>query len=263
MRVDVRDLGVNYGHQRVLHGVNLRLEAGKLLGIIGPNGSGKSTLVRCMAGMIAPGQGAVLFDGQSIAPARVGYMPQDLSGRVNLSALEVVLLGRHGQLGWRVQEADLRQAMRWMERLGVAALANAEMSALSGGQRQLVYLAQALMGESGVLLLDEPTSALDLCHQVDALDAVRDLTLELGLCTAIVTHDLHLVSRYSHEVLLLDSGQVTARGTWSEVWPMPAMEAAFRIRLTPLRDATGHVHLVPGDRRAEASREGASSLALA
>jgi len=243
-RIDVDHLSVDLDGRRVLEDVGFSLRPGQLTAVIGPNGSGKSTLLRCLAGLQRHA-GSIRFDSHAHRPERIGYMPQDSGVPAPLSAWEVVLLGRVRQLGWRVRPDDVQRVTTWMERLGIAHLAHRDMEALSGGQRQLVYLAQAMVGESGVLLLDEPTSALDLCHQLEALAAVQALTHEHQLCTLLVTHDLHLVSRYADAVVLLDGGRVTAAGTWAEVWPDPAMEAAFRVHLAPLRDVHGHVHLVP------------------
>ena len=167
----LRSLTVRYGRHTVIDDLNLQLDQGKVVGLLGPNGSGKSSLIRSVAGAQRC-LGTVTLQGRKGQQLRdaTGYMPQEIPGHVALTALETVLVAaRRGGSAWRVRRSEVRQAYRVLESLGVGGLANTYLGECSGGQRQLISLAQTLIGDPDLVLLDEPTSALDLKHQVRVL----------------------------------------------------------------------------------------------
>ena len=207
MTVSLTQVAVAYGSRAVLQHIDLQARAGQVVGIVGPNGSGKSTLVKAIAGHV-PSTGAITFHGESVRPTQLGYMPQESLTPMVLTVLEVVLLGRLAQLGLQVRDDDLQAVAQTLEHLGIADLAGQRMGELSGGQRQLAYLAQALVSQPKYLLLDEPTSALDISHQLEVLDLVRRLTKERGLITLVVLHDLNAAARYCDEVALMHQGRL-------------------------------------------------------
>ena len=244
MSVSVQHLCASYGSRAVLHGISLAAQAGQVLGIVGPNGSGKSTLVKAVAGQI-PSRGTILFNGSTQRPASIGYMPQDLQAPAALTVLEVVLLGRLQQLRLKVQPDDLQAVRQILQRLGIEALAGRDVRELSGGQRQMVFLAQALVAQPTVLLLDEPISALDVCHQLEVLAVVRDLTRQQALTTLIVLHDLNAAARFCDHVALLQNGQLLACGTPAQVLTVAHIAQAFGVETEALRCSDGTGVLVP------------------
>lgn len=230
MKVELRGAVARYGQREVLRGVDLSLAPGRMNVVVGPNGSGKSTLIKVVAGLVGF-EGQLLFDGSERRPSAIGHMPQDISSHAALTVLEAVLLGRWGQLGWRVGEADLQAVQQMLDRLGLEALAGRLLGELSGGQRQMVFLAQALIGSPQVLLLDEPISALDIGHQLEVLDTVRALTRERQLSTLMVLHDLNAASRWGDDVLLLHDGRVLASGSADAVLTPAHLGQAFRVEV--------------------------------
>jgi len=213
----IRQLHAGYRGRPILRGLDLPdLRAGQFTALLGPNGAGKSTLLKAMAGLI-PTRGEIALDGQALdgmKPAerasRVGYMPQRLPDDLDITVLESLLsiLRVCGQ----GTETALPHAMAALERLGIAALGMQPLGALSGGQRQMASLAQALATGPRVLLLDEPTSALDLRHQVAVMRTVRALA-EQGCIVVAVLHDLNLAARWADEVVVLTGGALCASGT--------------------------------------------------
>ena len=227
--LSVQDVSVRYGSRRVIEGLSLpELHAGEVTVLAGPNAAGKSTLLRAIA-QLAPYQGRIGLAGEDLArlPANrrakvVGFMPQTLPSASTLIVLESVIaaLRAGGQLG--IHDAESR-VMAVLERLGIADLALERLEQLSGGQRQMVSLAQAIVRDPRLLLLDEPTSALDLARQVRLLAELRRLAAE-GRVVVAVLHDLGLAARWADRIVVLEHGRLHASGAPEQVLT-PAMLA--------------------------------------
>ncbi|HEV7257306.1 MAG TPA: ABC transporter ATP-binding protein [Bosea sp. (in: a-proteobacteria)] len=211
MRVNIEDLAVCYGATQALSDITLTAEPGEVMAVIGPNGSGKSSLVKAIAGLVRC-SGRVAFETGDGDQPRIGYMPQDISSRAALTVLEAVLLGRLGQLGLRVKPDDLAMAQTVLQELDLGGLAGRYLGELSGGQRQLVFLAQALASEPNLLLLDEPISALDIRHQLEVMLIVRQLTHQRGLTTIVILHDLNIAARFADTVAVISAGKLVCHG---------------------------------------------------
>ncbi len=244
MSLTLDNVSVQYGRRAVVQNITLEAQFGRVLVLVGPNGSGKTSLIKAVAGLI-PFGGRIAFAGATGRPGALGYMPQDQQGPLALSVVEVVLLGRLERLHMRVREEDLDAVRAVLQRLGIEHLAGRDLGELSGGQRQLVYLAQALVSEPKVLLLDEPISALDLNHQLEVLGLVAAMTRERQLCTVMVLHDLQATARYADDVALLCGGSVLASGTPDEVLTPASMRRVFGVDMEVLTTSTGRRVLVP------------------
>lgn len=161
-RLSLQDIAVRYGQKTVLDGVSAQFSGGEMAGVIGSNGVGKSTLLKAVAGLL-PHTGSALLreDSGEVGTRRdIAYVPQLGAMNTRLTVFEMVLLGLIGSLGWRVTPEQAAQVEEVLEELGLSAIARQPFSTLSGGQRQLVTMAQSLIGRPKVLLLDEPTSSL-------------------------------------------------------------------------------------------------------
>lgn len=228
MIVRAAGLDVSYGATRAVVGVDLVATPGCILGVAGPNGSGKSSLVKAIAGIVKS-TGQIRFDDSPARPGAIAYMAQDISGQASLTVLEVVLLGRLRQLCMRVGKADIAAAEEVLAALDLTRLAGRYLGELSGGQRQIVFLAQALVADPKVLLLDEPISALDLRHQIEVLDLVRRLTSARRLTTICVLHDLNATSRIADRVMLMRCGRLVADGRPREVITPDNLARVFEV----------------------------------
>ena len=244
MKLHAHDVGVRYGGRVAVAGVSLTAAPGELLAILGANGSGKSSLLRALAGVQAHG-GGITWDGGPAPPGSIGYMPQDSGTRAALSAFEVVLLGRMRSLSFRVGAADLRAAEAAMAEIGVADLARRRVGELSGGQRQMVLLAQVLAGDPRVLLLDEPTSALDIAHQLHVLDLLRTATRTRRLTTIAVLHDLNAAARFADRLAMMDAGRLVGCGLPSDILCPRVLEPAFAVTVAVDRGSDGHPVVLP------------------
>jgi len=231
--VSVRDVAFAYDERPVLRRVSFDLEPGEFVGIVGPNGSGKSTLVDLVDGLLRPDEGDVLVAGRSTGAYRrrdmareVALVPQHFDLDFDLAVREVVEMGAycHGK-----DEARCGDAREMLARLGVAELVERRFAELSGGEKQLVVLAQALMQRAPLLLLDEPASALDVSHQLRLFDLLRELNAE-GLTVLCILHDLNLALHYFDKLLVLSAGEVAAFGPPDEVLRPEILESVYGVR---------------------------------
>lgn len=234
----IENLSLSYGTRRVLSGVNLEAPEGSLTAVIGPNGAGKSSLMRATLGL-TPFTGRVTLDGVDLlsqprkkASQLVSYLPQDSSVRSALTVLEVALLGRLERLGWHLPSSEIEAAVDVLAMLNVEGLADRRIGEISGGQRQMVFIAQALARGPRVLLLDEPTSALDVRHQLEILETIRDIARRKKLAVIIALHDLNLAARFVDQVVILDAGRVHAAGPPNAVLNAEMLAQVFAIEAT-------------------------------
>jgi len=262
--VTLRDVDFAYDERPVLRRISFDLEAGDFVGIVGPNGSGKSTLIDLIDGLQHPGAGEVLINGVPTNRFRrrqmaceVALVPQHFALDFDLSVREVVEMGSYcrGKGAESCGDAELTLA-----RLGIPELAGRRFTELSGGEKQLVVLAQALMQHAKLLLLDEPASALDVSHQLRLFDLLKELNGE-GLSVLCILHDLNLAIHYFDKLLVLSDGEVAAYGPPDEVLRPEIVEAVYGVRAYLHRHAgrtyltfsprlrperRGRVHLVCG-----------------
>lgn len=219
----IANLSAGYPRRLVVRGLSLpAFEPGEVVSLVGPNGAGKSTLLRALAGL-APAGGSARLDGTELIglplaerSRRVTYMPQTLPQGAALTVLETVVTALKASplaSGAISESAAAKRAVEMLDRVGAADLALQRLDRLSGGQRQLAGLAQALARDPRLLLLDEPTSALDLNFQMRVLALARRFAAETGAVLIIVLHDLQAAARVSDRVVVLSHGEAAAVGT--------------------------------------------------
>jgi iron complex transport system ATP-binding protein len=225
--LEARGLRFSYsGGVPALRGVSLAVAERNMTAVIGANGSGKSTLIRLLVGLLKADEGEVLLDGRPLhqweprARARqIAYVPQNMALAFPFPAIDVVLSGRTPHIGsFRFEgEADRAKAMDALTTVGAAHLADRYVTALSGGERQMVMLARALAQEPRILLLDEPSASLDLKHRAALIRTLARLRSERGVSVVMVTHDLQLTSAAFDRIVALRCGEVASVGTPEEV----------------------------------------------
>jgi iron complex transport system ATP-binding protein len=262
--VSFHDVTFAYDERPVLRRISFDLEAGDFVGIVGPNGSGKSTLIDLVDGILRPTAGDVLIGGRPTRKYRrremakeVALVPQHFDLDFDLSVREVVEMGSYCRGKNAPSSGD---PFATLARLGIDELAGRRFTELSGGEKQLVVLAQALMQQSRLLLLDEPASALDVSHQLRLFDLLKELNGE-GLSVLCILHDLNLAIHYFDKLLVLSDGEVAAYGPPDEVLRPEIVEAVYGVRAYLHRHAgrtyltfsprlrperRGRVHLVCG-----------------
>ena len=246
----IEDLGVRIGRHQAVRGVSCTVEAGECLAVLGRNGAGKTSLVRGLAGLL-PVSGTIRLEGQdltALGPAersrRIGYVAQGVAQlSAQLTVFDLLLLAQNGgQFSWAAPKESLHRAEAMLDMLGLQPLARRTPGEMSGGQRQMVALALALVRRPRVLLLDEPTSALDLANQLHLLELVRAHTRRSGMATVMVLHDLNLATRYADSALMLEEGAPVHAG--------PVAEVLTRERLARIYGVDCHIMAVEGGHRA-------------
>ena len=236
--VTLDDISVTFAQRRVLAGISLTLQPGKILTLLGPNGAGKSTLVRTVLGLLTPDRGSV----QRAPGLRIGYVPQKL----HIDPTLPVTVERFMRLTGGSRRADILPALK---RVQAGHLLQAPLQKLSGGETQRVLLARALLNQPQLLVLDEPTQGVDVNGQVALYDLIDQLRRELNCGVLMVSHDLHLVMAKTDEVLCLNH-HICCSGTPEAVSQHPEFIAMFGPRgaqqLAIYRHQHNHRHDLQG-----------------
>jgi len=247
--LSVSGLCVDYGQVAVLRELKLSAKPGNFIALLGPNGTGKSSLLKAIAGLI-PARGSVCLRGRDSMTLQhradcIAYMPQDIGSTSSLTVLEVILLGRLRTLGLRVPEQMQKEAVEGLSNFGLQDLGDRTLDAISGGQRQLVYLAQSFFRSPEVLLLDEPTAALDLRHQLIVLDRIAAHCRENGTIAIAAMHDLSLASRCADRVICLSAGEIVADGAPVDVLTRSLIKDMYNVEVDVMLGSSGSIHIAP------------------
>ncbi|WP_124727115.1 metal ABC transporter ATP-binding protein [Staphylospora marina] len=241
--VSVRGLSVAYHRKPVLRDIHFDVPEGQLIGIIGPNGAGKSTLIKAILGLLPLAGGEVSIYGKPYDRQRglVGYVPQreSVDWDFPTDALDVVLMGRYGKLGWfrRPGKEDREMAMDCLKKVGMEAFAHRQISRLSGGQQQRVFLARALAQDARIYFMDEPFAGVDVATEKAIIQVLREMK-EQKKTVLVVHHDLQTVREYFDSVLLLNM-RLIAAGPTDEVFTEENLKKTYGGRLTVLPGFSG------------------------
>ncbi|NLY73426.1 MAG: ABC transporter ATP-binding protein [Tissierellia bacterium] len=210
------NLSCGYGDHMVLEGVDFSAKPGELICILGSNGSGKSTLIKTIVGLERPLGGRIEIEGEDIRGwsfrkrARyLSYIPQTFSANFQYKCMDIVLMGRTAYLGFASSPSkeDEKIASRAFETLKINHLKDKIYSQLSGGERQLVKIAQAITQEARIIIMDEPANNLDFGNQITLFNHLVDCK-NMGITIIMVTHSPEHAFLYASKVLLVKEGRV-------------------------------------------------------
>lgn len=213
--LNVNHLRKSFGNNEILKDIDFSVKPKDVTCIIGPSGSGKSTLLRCMNLLETPSSGEILYHGRNITEkgvnvpeyrSRVGMVFQSFNLFNNMTVLKNCTVGQEKVLKKSKEEAE-KNAMMYLEKVGMAPYINAKPKQLSGGQKQRVAIARALAMEPELILFDEPTSALDPQMVGEVLEVMRALAKD-GMTMIIVTHEMGFAREVANRILFMDDGVI-------------------------------------------------------
>jgi zinc/manganese transport system ATP-binding protein len=253
--VELDHATIRLGGRAVLAEANFSIQTGEFIGVLGPNGAGKTTLMRAILGLLPPSAGALRVFGR--APLRgdssIGYLPQvrTVLPDLRIRGLDFIGSSLHGER-WGLPSLtrhDRHMIEQTLDAVGARELANRPLSEMSGGERQRLLLAQALMGNPKLLLLDEPLISLDHRHQEVVIDVVRNVCRERGITVLFSAHELNQLLGAIDRVLYLGNGQAVL-GTVDEVVTAPVLSRLYGTEIEVLR-AGGHIFVMARGRDIE------------
>ena len=255
--LDAEDLVLGYptAPEPVIDGESIAAEPGAVTALVGPNGSGKSTLLKGLADQIEPDDGSVLLDGRDVRSLdtkalakQLGLLSQESTSPDSITVEDLVYHGRYPHRGFfeRTTAEDARAVERAIDLAGCGHLRDREVGSLSGGQKQLAWIAMVLAQDTDVLLLDEPTTFLDLHHQMEVMEIIETLRDESDVTVVVVLHDIEQAARLADRVVALADGEIRASGPPEAVVTEELLSDVFRVdaevvytdrgpRVTPIR----------------------------
>jgi zinc/manganese transport system ATP-binding protein len=248
--IEFADITLAFGPRRVLAHIDLSIRDNEFIGVFGPNGAGKTTLMRAILGLLPPRSGTMRVLGAPVARgnAAIGYMPQTRGAldQLRLSGWDFVASGVHGhRWGLPLLGRAARKEVAWaLERVQATELARRPLAETSGGERQRLLLAQALLGHPRMLLLDEPLISLDPHHQRAVVELTRSLQQELGITVLFSAHELNPLLGALDRVLYLGHGHA-ALGPVEEVVTGPVLSRLYGSEIDVVR-VNGRIFVMSG-----------------
>ena len=258
--IELDHTSIAIGGRDVLIDTSFAIQQGEFIGLLGPNGAGKTTLMRAILGLLPPRAGSLRVFGRP--PRRgdpqIGYLPQvrTVLPDLQVSGFDFIASSVHGER-WGLPSltgADRRMIERTLAAIGAADLAGRPLSDMSGGERQRLLLAQALLGDPQLLLLDEPLISLDYRYQEAVIDLVRRFARDRNITVLFSAHELNQLIGTLDRVLYLGNGHA-ALGTVAEVATAPVLSQLYGTEIEVVR-ANGHIFVVSRGRDVERSDHG-------
>lgn len=249
--IRIEHLSAGYGKHMILNDLTLTIPDHSITAVIGPNGSGKSTLLKSFFQLADITSGEMYLNKESISSMRPKQLAQKicyLSQHHSLPSITVerlILHGRFPHLGYprSYTNEDYEICEKSMAQAGILHLRNKNVSALSGGEQQKVFLAMAYSGQADILLFDEPTTYLDISCQIELLRTMSELRKD-GKTILTVLHDMNYALKIADQLVVMNQGQIVACGTPDEIYHSHIIDEVFGISIQKIVDQNGNSHYV-------------------
>ena len=234
MKLNIHNIDYKHSSKFSLNNISLTFH-NNVTAIIGPNGSGKSTLIKCIVN-IYKCDGEIYYQGEILKKQKkefikqkVGYLPQTSQNDASITVFEAVLLGLMNTLTLKVSKKQEQKVNDILDAFELQHLAKNKINELSGGQLQMVLLAQSIIKEPEILILDEPLNNLDIHRQFSLLNTISNLAYEKKMIVIIVMHDINLASRYADNIVVMKEGNIYSHGTPEEVITKEMIKEIYKI----------------------------------
>jgi len=234
-RFQIKNITYSVNGKNILKDVSLELITGEVIALVGPNGAGKSTLIHIASGLLSPSIGVVLLDGKSLASfssrekaQNIAVVFQAPAPNFGFNVYDIISMGRY-PFSSRWNPLSVKDKViidSTMKNLGILDLSKRRMRNLSGGEKQLVYIARALVQEPKILFLDEPTTNLDVKYQLRIMGILKDLA-QKNICVFVVMHDVNHAIQLSDRVAMLKHGNLVGVGKSAEVVTTDSLKQLF------------------------------------
>ncbi len=222
MDIEVNNLAFEYTkNNETLKDVSFKFSSGDIVAVLGVNGAGKSTLIKCLGSIYKPKGGQIIIDDKNLSLLKpnekarlISYVPQNISFP-DFSVFDSILIGRKPYINIEPTKDDYKIISDTINSLGLEHLVFKNVNEISGGEKQKVAIARALVQSSSVILFDEPTSSLDVKNQLEVINLIKRVVKENNLIAFVVIHDINLALKLANKFLLLKDGQVFNKGDLS------------------------------------------------
>ncbi|MDZ7838949.1 MAG: ABC transporter ATP-binding protein [Actinomycetota bacterium] len=253
--LSVENLDFAYNGHPVLKDMNFEVSEHSFISILGPNGSGKSTIINIISAVLKNYGGSIHIAGHNLArlsprqAARlVAVVPQSTNPGFNFTVRQMIAMGRYPYMGRleSFKQEDNRRVEDIIDKVQIGGLAHRKYNELSGGEKQRVIIAQALVQDTPLLLLDEPTSHLDINFQIELMEQIKRLNTQDGKTIIGIFHDLNLAIQYSDKVMFLKEGSIFDYGPVAEVITEENIERVFGSEVYVAKNPfTGKLYINP------------------
>ena len=252
--IKIQNIEVSYGKNKILRTITLDLKQNEFTFIVGPNGAGKSTLLKSINGIVKIETGDILIEAKNIydyeekeLAKHIAFIPQEFNMQFDFSVYEFLLMARYPWLNFwgHYTEKDHAIVEKFLNRLDLQAFKSRYFNQLSGGEKQRVLIARALVQETDYILMDESLSFLDINHQIEILRILKEINNLENKTIIMVSHNLNLAAEFADRLIFLKQGQIVVSGTPKDVYNKEILNEVFGMDFTMIENPyTGVMNIV-------------------
>ncbi len=249
----IENLRISFGDFEALHGIDLSLPRGKLVGLIGPNGCGKSTMMKCISKLHTNWTGKISIDGECTDRMRamdiakiVANVPAEPGPMFGMSLMDLVMLGRYpfvNKVWWEAPEDEkaVREALRTF---GLDHYRRKQVALLSSGEKQRALIAKAYVQEPKLMLVDEPTSHLDMKYKLEVMEYLQNMARK-DMTVLVAEHDISLMARYCDVCIIMKKGSIVTIGDPKKVIDEDLIRDVYEVDARVGFDVDGEIYVLP------------------
>ena len=252
--IKIQNIEVFYQKNKVINQISLEVKNGDFSFILGPNGAGKSTLLKSINGILKVQHGEIFISQKLITDyeekelaRQIAFIPQEMNMQFDYTVYEFILMARYPWLSYwgHYQKKDHDIVNKYLDLLGLQTFKERYFNRLSGGEKQRVLIARALVQETDFILMDESLSFLDLNHQIEILGLLKKINQSENKTIIMVSHNLNLAAEFAKKIIFVKNGMVMAQGTVADVYNEEILSSIFDIKVSMVKNPyTGVMNII-------------------